>query len=64
MLGAVLAIGMGLMGFSLHGLVSLDTQLSNAAQRTAPSQQQVPVSDDRDCPYERNQPARGTGFEA
>ncbi len=61
MLGAVLAVGRGLMGFSLHGLVSLDTQLSDAAQRTAPSQQ-VPVGDDRDSPYER--PGRDAGFEA
>ena len=65
LLGAVLAAGMGLMGFSVHGLVSLDTELSNAAQRTAPTQQ-LPVTDgaaERDCPWQRKRPARDTGFE-
>jgi len=64
MTGAVLAVGMGLLGFSLHGLVSLDSQLSDAAQRGTPSVQQLPVSDERDCPYDRDRPARGTGIEA
>ena len=66
LVGAVLAAGLGLMGFSVQGLVSLDAQLSNAAQRSAPSPR-LPVSDggQRDCPYEdREKPARGTGFEA
>ena len=62
-LGAVLALGIALLAISVSGMVALDGQLSNAAERTAPA---LPVTDDkRDCPErDRERPARGIGAEA
>ena len=65
LLGAILAVGLALMTLALQGMVRLDGQLSNAAERTAPSRG-LPVTDDHDCPWrdrEREAP-RGTGVEA
>ena len=50
LLGSVLAAGLGLFGISVNGLVSLDAQLSDAAQRSAPARSVPVVEGDRDCP--------------
>ena len=67
LLGGVVALGLALLALSLQGMMSLDGQLSTAAERTAP-ERSLPVTDDRDCPWKDKTPdrgpARGTGFEA
>jgi hypothetical protein len=45
---ATLAAGFGLVGVSIHGITSVDTQLKLAAERNAPAVTE-PVLDRHDC---------------
>jgi hypothetical protein len=56
---AMLAAGVGLIGASAHGLVSLDGELSAAATKSAPPSHAAPVADrHRDCPWKDREPAK------
>ena len=46
---ATLAVGVGLLGASLHGLTSMDTTLKIAAATPAPASPQYVSDPSRDC---------------